>query len=42
MKRPRQQVLVKFLLLGFILFWYFGYLIYQYDLLTGGIAALKI
>ena len=40
MKHPRQQVLVKFLLLCFILFSYFIYLTYQYDLLTGGIAAL--
>jgi len=40
MQHPRQQVLVKFLLLCFILFSYFIYLTYQYDLLTGGIAAL--
>lgn len=40
MKHPRQQVLVKFLLLCSILFSYFIYLTYQYDLLTGGIAAL--
>jgi hypothetical protein len=40
MKHPRQQVLVKFLLLCLILFSYFIYLTYQYDLLTGGIAAL--
>jgi hypothetical protein len=40
MKHPRHQVLVKFLLLCFILFSYFAYLTYQYDLITGGIAAL--
>jgi len=40
MKKPRQQVLIKFLALCFILFSYFLYLTYKYDLLTGGIAAL--
>ncbi len=34
------QVLVKFLLLCLLLIGYFAYLSYQYDLLTGGIAAL--
>lgn len=40
MKHPRHQVLIKFLLLCLLLFSYFMYLTYQYDLLTGGIAAL--
>jgi hypothetical protein len=40
MKHPRHQVLIKFLLLCLLLFSYFIYLTYQYDLLTGGIAAL--
>lgn len=40
MKDPRHQVIIKFLLLCVILFSYFIYLVYQYDLLTGGIAAL--
>ena len=40
MQHPRHQVIIKFLLLCFILFSYFIYLTYQYDLLTGGIAAL--
>jgi hypothetical protein len=40
MKHPRRQVLIKFLLLCSLLFFYFMYLTYQYDLLTGGIAAL--
>lgn len=38
--RPRRQVLVKFLLLLVILLGYFGYLAYEYDVATGGIAAL--
>ena len=40
MQHPKHQVLIKFLLLCFILSSYFGYLTYEYDLLTGGIAAL--
>jgi hypothetical protein len=40
MKHPQYQVLIKFLLLCLLLFSYFIYLSYQYDLLTGGIAAL--
>ena len=40
MEHPRHQVLIKFLILCLILFSYFAYLTYQYDLLTGGIAAL--
>ncbi|MFT7533338.1 MAG: hypothetical protein ACI9FD_004374, partial [Gammaproteobacteria bacterium] len=40
MRRPSHQVLVKFLLLCLVLFTYFAYLTYQYDLLTGGIASL--
>lgn len=40
MRHPKHQVLIKFILLCFILFSYFVYLTYQYDLLTGGMAAL--
>lgn len=40
MKSPKQQVLIKFFALFLILVGYFIYLTYQYDLLTGGIAAL--
>jgi hypothetical protein len=40
MQHPSHQVLIKFLLLCFILLSYFGYLTYEYNLLTGGIAAL--
>lgn len=40
MKHPRHQVLIKFALLAFVLFSYFIYLTYQFDLLTGGVAAL--
>ena len=40
MKNPQHQVLIKFVLLLSILVSYFGYLTYEYDLLTGGIAAL--
>jgi hypothetical protein len=39
-KQPQHQVLIKFFLLCLLLFSYFIYLVYQYDLLTGGIAAL--
>lgn len=37
---PRKQVLIKFVLLCLLMVSYFAYLSYQYDLLTGGIAAL--
>lgn len=40
MKHPQHQVLIKFILLFLVLFSYFIYLTYEYDLLTGGIAAL--
>ncbi|MCX7554425.1 hypothetical protein OS175_11075 [Marinicella sp. S1101] len=40
MKKPNHQVWIKFLLLCSILFAYFFYLSYQYDFLTGGVAAL--
>lgn len=38
--KPKKQVLVKFLLLCGLLISYFGYLSYEYDLLTGGLAAI--
>ncbi len=40
MRQPKYQVIVKFMLLCLLLAAYFGYLTYEYDLLTGGIAAL--
>ena len=40
MKHPSHQVWIKFVLLCLILFSYFFYLTYQYDLLTGGVASL--
>lgn len=40
MKQPKHQAFTKFLLLLLIVFSYFAYLAYQYDLMTGGIAAL--
>jgi len=40
MKKPRHQVAIKFVLLALTFFSYFGYLTYQYDLLTGGVASL--
>ncbi|WP_303603677.1 hypothetical protein [Gilvimarinus sp. 1_MG-2023] len=40
MRNPNRQVFVKFSALLLILVLYFGYLTYQYDLLTGGVAAL--
>lgn len=40
MKSPNTQVLIKFSLLCLILFAYFFYLTYQYNLLTGGVASL--
>ncbi len=38
--KPHKQVLIKFLLLGGLLLGYFAYLSYEYDILTGGLAAL--
>jgi len=40
MKNPKHQVIFKFSALLLILVGYFAYLTYQYDFLTGGIAAL--
>ena len=40
MKHPSHQVWIKFIVLCLILSSYFFYLTYQYDLLTGGVAAL--
>lgn len=40
MKHPKHQVIIKFVILCSILISYFAYLTYQYDLLTGGVAAL--
>lgn len=40
MKHPSHQVWIKFILLCLILFSYFFYLTYQYDLLTGGVTSL--
>lgn len=40
MRQPKQQVVIKFLLLCMLLLSYFAYLSYEYDLITGGIAAL--
>ena len=40
MQKPQRQVLMKFLLLLLLMVSYFVYLSYEYDLLTGGIAAL--
>lgn len=37
---PKKQVWIKFLLLCLLLVGYFGYLSYQYDFATGGIASL--
>lgn len=37
--KPKRQVLVKFLLLCLLLVGYFGYLSYEFGLMTGGIAA---
>ncbi len=37
---PKKQVLIKFLLLCGLLSAYFAYLSYEYDLMTGGVAAL--
>lgn len=38
--KPRTQVFIKFALLCVLLFGYFGYLSYEYDVATGGVAAL--
>jgi len=40
MSHPSRQVWIKFVLLCVVLFSYFAYLSYQYDLLTGGVASL--
>lgn len=40
MAHPKNQVWIKFLLLCLILFSYFFYLSYEYNLLTGGITSL--
>lgn len=40
MKHPSYQVWIKFILLCVLLLSYFFYLSYEYDLLTGGVAAL--
>jgi hypothetical protein len=37
---PKRNVLYKFLLLGLLLISYFAYMSYEYNLLTGGIAAI--
>ncbi|MBT4183022.1 MAG: hypothetical protein HOE03_02980 [Nitrosomonadales bacterium] len=39
MKKPKNQVWIKFALLCLILFAYFAYLTYKYNLLTGGVAS---
>lgn len=38
--KPQAQVLIKFALLCVLLVGYFGYLSYEYDFATGGVAAL--
>lgn len=38
--KPHKQVLIKFILLIGLMVGYFAYLTFQYDLLTGGVAAL--
>lgn len=37
---PKRQVVIKFILLLALIVGYFGYLSYEYDFLTGGVAAL--
>lgn len=37
---PSRQVLIKFLLLCLLLFGYFAYLSFKFDMLTGGVASL--
>jgi hypothetical protein len=38
--KPKKQILIKFLLMCGLMFGYFGYLSYEYDILTGGVTAL--
>ncbi|MFT6104450.1 MAG: hypothetical protein ACJA1E_000872 [Paracoccaceae bacterium] len=38
--KPRSQIFIKFFLLCGLFLGYFGYLSYEYDMATGGIAAL--
>lgn len=38
--KPRRQIFIKFALLCGLLVGYFGYLSYEYDVATGGVAAL--
>lgn len=38
--KPRTQIFIKFTLLISLLIGYFGYLSYEYDVATGGVAAL--
>lgn len=38
--KPRTQILIKFTLLISLLIGYFGYLCYEFDVATGGVAAL--
>ena len=40
MQKPSYQIWIKFIVLCVILFSYFAYLSYEYDLLTGGVASL--
>lgn len=40
MHKPKRQVVIKFMLLVTLMVGYFVYLTLQYDLLTGGVAAL--
>lgn len=40
MKHPKHQVLIRFVFLFLILFSYFVYLTFKFDLLTGGLASL--
>ncbi|MBQ0715122.1 hypothetical protein ACFQ0F_10265 [Paraperlucidibaca wandonensis] len=40
MNQPKHQVLIKFVVLCVVLVTYFGYLSYEYGLLTGGVASL--
>lgn len=39
-QKPQKQVVIKFILLCLVLVGYFGYLSYEYDVVTGGVAAL--
>lgn len=38
--KPKKQILIKFTLLCCLMLGYFGYLSYEYDILTGGVTAL--